>query len=79
MDSDSKTKNKVGKSTGGWNGNRTPLARDGVALRQSAAYHPDRSWKLLAEAEYWEHLAAAALSKHLKDCTAAGAQDLAAA
>lgn len=47
--------------------------------RQSAAYHPDRSWKLLAEAEYWEHLAAAALSKHLKDCTAAGAQDLAAA
>jgi hypothetical protein len=47
--------------------------------RQSAAYHPDRSWKLLAEAESWEHLAAAALSKHLKDCTAAGAQDLAAA
>ncbi|MGY4501975.1 hypothetical protein ACVWYH_005932 [Bradyrhizobium sp. GM24.11] len=25
--------------------------------RQSAAYHPDRSWNLLAEAEYWEHLA----------------------
>jgi hypothetical protein len=29
--------------------------------RQSAAYHPDRSWKLLAEAEYWEHMASAAL------------------
>nr|WP_247399180.1 MULTISPECIES: hypothetical protein [unclassified Bradyrhizobium] len=25
--------------------------------RQSAAYHPDRNWNLLAEAEYWEHLA----------------------
>ncbi|MHC2620669.1 hypothetical protein ACVIW2_002701 [Bradyrhizobium huanghuaihaiense] len=25
--------------------------------RQTAAHHPDRSWKLLAEAEYWEHLA----------------------
>ncbi|SFQ21364.1 hypothetical protein SAMN05216330_11948 [Bradyrhizobium sp. Ghvi] len=25
--------------------------------RQTAAHHPDRNWKLLAEAEYWEHLA----------------------
>lgn len=25
--------------------------------RQTAAHHPDRSWKLLAEAEFWEHLA----------------------
>ena len=32
--------------------------------RQSAAYNPDRSWKLLAEAEYWEHLASAALIEH---------------
>jgi len=23
--------------------------------RQTAAHHPDRSWKLLAEAECWEH------------------------
>jgi hypothetical protein len=36
--------------------------------RQSAAYHPDRSWKLLAEAEYWEHLANAALLEHFKEC-----------
>ena len=28
--------------------------------RQTAALQPERSWKL-AEAEYWEHLAAAAL------------------
>jgi hypothetical protein len=37
--------------------------------RQSAAYRPDRGWKLLAEAEYWEHLANAALPEHFKDCT----------
>ncbi|MBR0831429.1 hypothetical protein JQ596_38585 [Bradyrhizobium manausense] len=38
--------------------------------RQSAAYHPDRGWKLLAEAEYWEHMASAALLEHLKEGTA---------
>jgi hypothetical protein len=38
--------------------------------RQSAAYNPDRSWKLLAEAEYWEHLASATLLEHFQDCTA---------
>ena len=37
--------------------------------RQSAACRPDRSWKLLAEAEYWEHLANAALLEHFQDCT----------
>ncbi|MET4424238.1 hypothetical protein [Bradyrhizobium sp. RT3a] len=31
-----------------------------LLCRQAAALNPDRSWKLLAEAEYWEHLAAAA-------------------
>ncbi|WP_271670697.1 hypothetical protein [Bradyrhizobium sp. CCBAU 51627] len=29
--------------------------------RQTAAHHPEKSWKLLAEAEYWEHLANDAL------------------
>jgi len=38
--------------------------------RQSAAFDPDRSWKLLAEAEYWEHLANTALLEHFEDCTA---------
>jgi len=38
--------------------------------RQGAAYNPDRSWKLLAEAEYWEHLANTALLEHFEDCTA---------
>jgi hypothetical protein len=36
--------------------------------RQIAAYHPDRSWTLLAEAEYWEHMASAALLE--PECTA---------
>lgn len=31
--------------------------------RQTAARDPERSWKLLAEAEYWEHLAATALAQ----------------
>jgi hypothetical protein len=38
--------------------------------RQSASHRPDRSWKLLAEAEYWEHLASAALLEHFQDCNA---------
>jgi hypothetical protein len=44
--------------------------------RQSAAYHPDRSWKLLAKAEYWEHAADAAVLEHFRECTA-GSSDLA--
>jgi len=38
--------------------------------RQTAAYHPDRSWKLLAEAEYWEHLANKELIEYFRECTA---------
>jgi hypothetical protein len=38
--------------------------------RQSAALHPDIGWKLLAEAEYWEHLANAVLLEHFSECTA---------
>ena len=34
-----------------------------LLCRQTAARQPERSWKLLAEAEYWEHLAAAALTQ----------------
>ena len=36
--------------------------------RQTAAHHPDRSWKLLAEAEYWEHLANDALRSVVHIC-----------
>lgn len=38
--------------------------------RQTAAYHPDRKWKLHAEAEYWEHLASDVLREHFAECTA---------
>lgn len=41
-----------------------------LLCRQSAAHHPDRSWKLLAEAEFWEHMASAALLEHFKECAA---------
>lgn len=37
--------------------------------RQSAACHPGRSGNLLAEAEYWERLANAALLEHFQQCT----------
>ena len=36
--------------------------------RQTAAHHPDRSWKLLAEAEYWEHLADGVLPARPEQC-----------
>ena len=36
--------------------------------RQTAAHHPDRSWKLLAEAEYWEHLANDVSLDHFELC-----------
>ncbi|MCK1739599.1 hypothetical protein IVA80_01595 [Bradyrhizobium sp. 139] len=38
--------------------------------RQSAAYHPERSWNLLAEAEYWEHLANGKLLELFRERTA---------
>lgn len=37
--------------------------------RQTAAHRPDRSWKLLAEAEYWDRLANDALRD--QSCTSA--------
>ncbi|MCP3379582.1 hypothetical protein NLM31_03870 [Bradyrhizobium sp. CCGUVB4N] len=40
-----------------------------VLCRQTAARHPDRSWKLLAEAEFWEHLANDAARDHVDQCS----------
>jgi hypothetical protein len=34
----------------------------GSLCRQQAAYNPAQSWKLLAEAEYWEHMATVEMS-----------------
>ena len=42
--------------------------------RQQAAYKPDQSWKLLAEAAYWEHLAEVEVSSHFEECNPPGIQ-----
>ena len=42
----------------------------GSLCRQQAAYNPSQSWKLLAEAEYWEHLALDETSSHFEECNA---------
>jgi len=39
----------------------------GSLCRQQAAYNPDQSWKLLAEAAYWEHLAEVEASSHFEE------------
>jgi hypothetical protein len=44
------------------------LRARGSLCRQQAAYNPDQSWKLLAEAAYWEHLAEVEVSSHFKEC-----------
>jgi hypothetical protein len=49
----------------------------GSLCRQQAVYNPDKSWKLLAEAEYWEHLAQVEMSSHFKECNTASSTDLA--
>jgi hypothetical protein len=43
----------------------------GSLCRQQAAYRPDQRWKLLAEAEYWEHLAAVETTFHFEECNTA--------
>ena len=40
----------------------------GSLCRQHAAYNPDESWKLLAQAEHWEHLAQVEMAAHFNDC-----------
>jgi hypothetical protein len=40
----------------------------GSLCRQQAAYNPADSWKLLAKAEHWEHLAQLEMSFHFEEC-----------
>jgi hypothetical protein len=49
----------------------------GSLCRQQAAYNPAQSWKLLSEAEYWEHLADAEMSFHFEECNTTPSSDLA--
>jgi len=44
--------------------------------RQTATHHPDRSWKLLAEAEYWEHLADGVLPARSEQCETGGSPSI---
>jgi hypothetical protein len=39
----------------------------GSLCRQHAAYNPNESWKLLAQAEHWEHLAELEASSHSEE------------
>jgi len=41
----------------------------GSLCRQQAAYNSMNKWKLLAEAEYYEHLAQVELSSYFQECT----------
>ncbi|MGW1424130.1 hypothetical protein ACWAT4_28845 [Bradyrhizobium manausense] len=43
--------------------------------RQQAAYNSMNKWKLLAEAEYWDHLAESELSSYFQQCNAIGANE----
>lgn len=45
--------------------------------RQHAAYSSETRWNLLAEAEYWDRLAAQALSDLFEECTAIATNNLA--
>jgi hypothetical protein len=49
----------------------------GSLCRQQAAYNPAQSWKLLAEAEYWEHMAAVETASHFEECNTNRSRDLA--
>ncbi|MBP0112284.1 MULTISPECIES: hypothetical protein [Bradyrhizobium] len=40
----------------------------GSLCRQQAAYNSMNKWKLLADAECWEHLAELELSSHFREC-----------
>ena len=45
--------------------------------RQQAAYRPEQSWKLLGQAERWEHLAASEIAAFFKECNSTESGDAA--
>ena len=44
----------------------------GSICRQRAVFDPENSWKHLGDAERWEHLAAAEISSHFRECNEDG-------
>jgi len=68
-DSDAKRRNKVWTTKGGaCNEKRSTLPRDGFPVPATGRVQSKPKLKLLAEAEYWEHLAQAEMSSHFKEC-----------
>lgn len=53
------------------------LRARGSLCRQQAAYNSMNKWKLLAEAEYWEHLAELELSSYFEECNAVSSNEAA--
>jgi hypothetical protein len=49
----------------------------GSLCRQSAVLNPLNSWKLLGDAERWEHLAETEIALHFKECNTNSSSDLA--
>jgi hypothetical protein len=49
----------------------------GSLCRQQAAYNSMNTWKLLAEAEYWEHMAQLELSSYFRECNATCSDEIA--
>ena len=49
----------------------------GSLCRQQAAYNPSQRWRLLAEAEHWEHMAAVEMASHFEECKTMRSSDLA--
>jgi len=49
----------------------------GSLCRQNAVLNPLNSWKLLGDAERWEHLAEAEIALHFKECNSTSSSDLA--
>jgi hypothetical protein len=49
----------------------------GSLCRQTAAYNPERRWKLLAEAQYWEHLADLEMHSYFEQCNVDRSNDVA--
>ena len=47
----------------------------GSLCRQSAVLNPLNSWKLLGDAERWEHLAAVEVAFHFKECNTTSSSD----
>jgi len=47
----------------------------GSLCRQQAAYNPAQFCKLIAEAEYWEHLAEHELAVHFDECNSYRSSD----